>query len=366
MDRLSRQEIIKNYVSIKPFENPQQNDDTIREKVLLSPHGIGISTLAHALRSRGVHATSCSFYKDVYSYLSDVCLNLDQNPMDLRVKIRDAFFEEALETYDIFHFRFGLTFFDPDKSDLKIYSSKGKKVVAHLTGVEARLPSVARSFNNRYIQEGAWGWTEERIREHLNVLSAYIDHAIICDHELMPHVQPYFKKVHIVPYAINANPFTPKYPSPDIEPIVVHAPSNREVKGTEFILKAVERLQKEGHKFQFRLVEKIPREQAKQIYQKAAIVIDQLSIGTYANLSMEAMALGKPVICYIRDDLRSTFPPGLPIVSATPDTIYEVLKDLLNRPEDWPKLGLAGRSYVEQTHNYDKVAQKLIDVYNQL
>ncbi|MDQ6421276.1 glycosyltransferase family 4 protein [Paenibacillus sp. LHD-117] len=365
MDRLSRQEIIKNYVSIKPFENPQQKYDTIREKVHLSPHGIGIGTLAHALRSRGVHATSCSFYKDVYSYLSDVCLNLDQNPMDLRVKIRDAYFEEALETYDIFHFHFGSTFYAPDKRDLKILKSLGKKLVAHFNGDEARVPSIARTFNNPYVQVRE-PWTEERIRENLMLNSAYIDHAIINDHELLSQVEPYFKKVHIIPYAIDAREFTPEYPSPGAEPVVVHAPSDRRVKGTEFVLQAVERLKREGQKFQFRLVEKVPREQAKQIYQKSTIIIDQLTVGTYANLSMEAMAMGKPVICYIRDGLRSTFPPGFPIVSATPDTIYEVLKDLLNRPEDWPKLGMAGRSYVEQTHNYDKVAQKLIDVYNQL
>ncbi|CAG7649053.1 glycosyltransferase family 4 protein [Paenibacillus allorhizosphaerae] len=365
MNRLSRQEIISNYVSIKPFENPNQKYDTIKEKVHLSPHGIGTSTLARALRSRGVHATSCSFYKDVYAYLSDVCLNLDLYPMDLRVKIRDAYLEEALETYGIFHFHFGSTFFAPDKRDLKILKGLGKKLVAHFNGDEARMPSIARKYNNPYVQVRE-PWTEERIRENLELNSAYIDHAIINDHELLPQVEPYFKKVHIIPYAIDAREFTPEYPSPYAEPVVVHAPSHRRVKGTEFVLQAVERLKREGRKFQFRLVENVPREQAKQIFQKSTIIIDQLTVGTYANLSMEAMAMGKPVICYIRDDLHSTFPPGFPIVSANPDTVYEVLKDLLNRPEDWPKLGSAGRSYVEQTHNYDKVAQMLISVYKQL
>ncbi|GAK00997.1 hypothetical protein JCM19055_4134 [Geomicrobium sp. JCM 19055] len=43
-------------------------------------------------------------------------------------------------------------------------------------------------------------------------------------------------------------------------------------------------------------------------YQKATVVIDQLRIGSYANLTMESMALGKPVICYVREDLVSKFP----------------------------------------------------------
>ncbi|CAG7649056.1 glycosyltransferase family 4 protein [Paenibacillus allorhizosphaerae] len=365
MDKLSRQEMIRNYVSIIPFENPKQTYDTIKEKVLLSPHGIGASTLAHALRSSGVHATSCSFYKDVYSYLSDVCLNLDLYPMELRAKIRDAYFEEALEIYDIFHFHFGSTFFEPDKRDLKLLKNRGKKLIVHHNGSDARLLSVARSFNNPYVVVKET-WPEEKVHANMRLLSSSIDHAIINDYELMPYVKPYYKHVHVVPYAIDVQQMKPVYPAPDSQPLVVHAPSHREIKGTEFVVAAVERLRKEGHKLQFKLLENLPHTEVMQLYRQSAIVIDQLRIGTYANLSMEAMAMGKPVICYIRDDLRNTFPPGLPIVSANPDTIYEVLKDLLNRPEDWHRLGMAGRSYVEQHHSYGKVAQKLIDVYKQL
>ncbi|MDQ6421277.1 glycosyltransferase family 4 protein [Paenibacillus sp. LHD-117] len=365
MDRLSKQEMIKSYVSIKPFENPQQKYDTIREKVHLSPHGIGIGTLAPALRSRGVDATSCSFYKDVYSYLSDVCLNLDQNPMDLRAKIRDAYFEEALETYDIFHFHFGSTFYEPDKRDLQLLKTMGKKLIVHHNGSDVRLLSVARSFNNPYVFVKET-WPEEKVHANMRLLSSYIDHTIINDYELMPYVKPYYKHVHVVPYTIDVHQIKPFYPAPDSQPLIVHAPSHREVKGTEFVIAAVERLKKEGHEFQFKLLENLPHTEVMQLYRKSTIVIDQLRIGTYANLSIEAMAMGKPVICYIRDDLRSTFPPGLPIVSANPDTIYEVLKDLLYRPEDWRRLGMVGRSYVEQNHGYGNVAQKLINVYKQL
>jgi len=364
MNLITRQAILRNYVRVQPFEPQSRPLNAIPDKVLISPHGIGIGTLARALRTNGVHATACSLYKDVYSYLSDICLNLNQHPMVLRAKIRDAFLEEALETYDIFHFRFGATF-TGDKRDLKLLKSRGKKLVVHHCGDEARVLSVARSFNNPYVQ-GREAWPEARIRANIKLLTTYVDHVIINDHELLPHVQPYYKHVHIVPYAIDASQFKPEYPSPTATPLVVHAPSHRTVKGTDFVLAAVERLQKEGHQFQFQLIEKVPHEQAKQMYQKATIVIDQLTVGTYANLSMEAMAMGKPVICHIREDLRAAFPPGLPIVGANPDTIYEVLRDLLRRPNDWRNLGIAGRRYVEQNHNYDKVARMLIDVYKQL
>ncbi|MFC6231469.1 glycosyltransferase family 4 protein [Paenibacillus allorhizosphaerae] len=332
--------------------------------MLLSPHGIGIGTLAQALRAHGVDATACSYSRDVYSYLSDICLKLNEHPYKEREAIRKAFFHEAMNKYDIFHFHFGETFFT-DKSDLKLLKDRGKKLIVHHNGSDARLLSVARSFHNPYVLVKQ-NWPEERVHANMRLLSAYIGHAIINDNELMPYVKPYYQHIHVVPYAINVRPIVPHYPSPEAKPLIVHAPSHREIKGTEYVLAAIDRLKRKGYPFRFKLLENLPHHQVVHLYKQAAIVIDQLRIGTYANLSIEAMAMGKPVICYIRDDLRGTFPRGLPIVSANPDTIFEVLKDLLNRPSDWRKLGEEGRSYVEQTHSYEKVAQKLIPIYEQL
>ncbi|TLS50852.1 glycosyltransferase [Paenibacillus antri] len=333
-------------------------------KVLLSPHGIGIGTLAQALREQGMDATACSFSNDIYAYLSDICLKLNEHPYREREAIRRAFFDEAKRTYDIFHFHFGETLFQ-DKSDLKILKGLGKKMVVHHNGSDARLLSVARSFDNPHVVVKET-WPEERIHANLKLLSTYIDHAIVNDHELVPYVKPYYKHVHVVPYAIDARRISPVYPSPAAEPLVVHAPSHREIKGTEFVIAAVDRLKREGVRFRFKLLENIPHHEVMEWYRQCTIAIDQLRIGTYANLSMEVMAMGKPVICYIRDDLRPTFPPSLPIVSANPDTVYQVLKDLLQRPSDWRALGMQGRRYVEDAHNYRKVAEMLLRIYRQL
>lgn len=364
MEPNKREAVLAKYIDVKPIKYPAQPIGAITNKVLICPHGIGIASLAKSLREFGVYATSCSFYNDAYSYLSDVCLNMNMHPLKIRQAIRDAYFEEACDSYDTFHFRFGATF-TPDKRDLKVLGKLDKKLVAHHCGDEVRMLAVARSPHNPYVQRRE-AWPDERIQQNLKHLTACIDQVIINDHELLPHVEPHYKKIHIVPYAIDAKTFTPHYPPPSENPLVVHASSHRNVKGTEFVIKAVDRLKKNGVKLDFRLVENMPHTEAIQLYQQASVIIDQLTVGTYANLSMEAMAMGKPVICYVRDDLRRTFPPDLPIVSANPDTIYEVLKDLLNRPLDWAKLGIQGRKYVERHHDPHKVAQLLVDVYKGL
>ena len=76
------------------------------------------------------------------------------------------------------------------------------------------------------------------------------------------------------------------------------------------------------------------------------------------------MALGKPVICYLREGDLSFLPAGmraeLPLVAARPDTIYEVLRDCVRGPrERLREIGARSRGYVERWHDPLKVAAQL-------
>lgn len=334
-------------------------------KVLHLPYGIGMSTLSQALRNLGIDAASCSLKKNRYAYLADIQAHYANQPLYRAKQLRNAFFEEALEKYDIFHFHFGETFF-PDKRDLKILKEHGKKLIVNHRGSDVRMLSVARGFNNPYVTvKKAWR-DENKIRANLEQLSAYIDHAIVNDHELLSYVEPYYKKVHILPHAIEAGKFQPNYPSDNAKPFIVHAPTNREIKGSKFVVDAIERLRQEGFDLEFSLIENLAHQEAMELYQKATLVIDQLLIGAYGHLSVESMAMGKPVVCYIRDDVRVSYPSGLPIISANPDTVYSVVKSLLNKPEQLRNLGLQGRAYVQQHHDLDQVARRLVQIYAEL
>ena len=129
---------------------------------------------------------------------------------------------------------------------------------------------------------------------------------------------------------------------------VVHAPSVRGVKGTDYVLAAAERLHGEGHDFELILVEGTTHAEAKEAYESAHVVVDQLLLGWYGGLAVEAMSLGKPVICHIRDsDLRhvpEALAFQLPIIRATRETVCEVLREVLSMPrERLAAIGEAGR-----------------------
>lgn len=149
---------------------------------------------------------------------------------------------------------------------------------------------------------------------------------------------------------------------------LVHAPSHRGTKGTEYLLQAVEMLQSEGIPFRFTMVEGMSREEAAQVYEQADLVVDQLLAGWYGGLAVECMALGKPVIAYLRRSDFGALPDGmvedLPFIEANPDMIAEVLRDWLQRPaNELKEKGRKGRAFVEKWHDPIKIAERMRQVY---
>ena len=78
------------------------------------------------------------------------------------------------------------------------------------------------------------------------------------------------------------------------------------------------------------------------------IIIDQLIVGWYGVLSIEGMCMGKPVMCYIQQDLSEIY-PKLPILNTNPNSIRMDLIKLIENPEYRIKLGNQGRRMLKNT-----------------
>ena len=166
------------------------------------------------------------------------------------------------------------------------------------------------------------------------------------------------------PVAVSDIPHVGVEEKGDAESItIVHAPSVRQVKGTEFIEKAVEQLRKEGRKAELVLVENTPHEEAIQLFKKADIVVDQLKMGWYGMFAQECMALGKPVCCYVSPDVERFLPSPQPIVNASPETITDVLREMVDSYEKRAEIGRRGRAYMENVHDSPRIAKLSLDYY---
>lgn len=266
----------------------------------------------------------------------------------------------AIFKYDYFHFHFGYSVL-PFNLDLPLLSVLRKKYVMELHGSDIRwffYRKKPESWDSFVLPD-----ISENVRKRMKKIFRYTDQIILHDEELRKHLIGYEKCVTYVPLRVDISKFHPQYPEISCrKPVIVHAPTNIEVKGSQYIFDAIEELKK-NYEFEFILVQNKTQEEAFKIYQKADIVIDQLRAGTYGVFAIEAMALGKPVLCYISDDMKEHFPEEMPIVNTSIDTVKERVEELLSDSERRHQLGVAGRQYVENYHNYKHIAKLLQEIY---
>ena len=118
------------------------------------------------------------------------------------------------------------------------------------------------------------------------------------------------------------------------------------------------------------IVEGVNHEEARERYARADIVVDQLNAGWHGVFALEAMALGKPVLAKLDQQTVEESAQGygirVPIVPATKDDLADALRPLVESPALRRETGAASRSYVEQVHDIDRVADRLLAIYSGL
>jgi hypothetical protein len=159
--------------------------------------------------------------------------------------------------------------------------------------------------------------------------------------------------------------YQPAYTDAPIErPLrVVHVPNHPHFKGTRFLTDAVERLRTEGHPIELTMLTGVSHEQAVELMRASDIVADQFIGGSFGQTAVEAMALGKPVLCYVRDDRNVPERSQFPIINVDPDTLYATLADLCNSPEKLPAIGRRSREYVVKHYSLEAFALRLDQLY---
>lgn len=309
--------------------------------------GIGL-TLNKNFKKRGIKSVLLTYEKHAFNYLSDECLNLQDRPKIVQVFIVMTNFIKSLFLYDSFLFIFNSLL--PWNLDLPILKLFGKKIGVIFCGCDIRYPCHLNKECTLKINIIKKKWRAKIFQRYADFIFSQPEYS-----QLLSRKYEYFFS------PVDLDEWTANFISNKV-PVIVHAPSDREVKGTKYVLEVIEKLKKNGYKFKFILLEKIPYREMKNSLKNCDIVIDQLLLGWHGLLATEAMALGKPVLGYIREDLKK-YSPELPIVSVSKSSLYENLKSLILNPKLCLELGKKGRDYAEKYHNSSKIASKIINLY---
>lgn len=317
------------------------------------------SGLARAERELGLESHAVTLRPHPFGFESEEVLFSSGDNTFSRTLKRWALIWRAIRNFDVVHFNFGQSVFR-SRRDLPLFKAAGKVVVVTYQGSDARQADRSRELFDitPYRDEGLFARSHRRDSKKRKRIAAF-DRWADCIFSVNPdlcHVLP--ARTRFLPYSsVFPEEWTPPDPSPDREtPLVIHAPSNRELKGTAVVLDAVDRLRRDGARFEFRLVEGLPHSEARALYATADLLIDQVLLGWYGALSVELMAMAKPVICYLREEDMEYLPAEmrrmLPVINARPDTLYDVLKDTLGRGPGWLReRGRLSRQFVERWHD---------------
>jgi glycosyltransferase involved in cell wall biosynthesis len=322
-----------------------------------------MSTLSSILKIKGHYSRTLCYYPNYLNYDSDYKLDLtDSTNYDLNTLKSKKLSVELIPNFDLFHFHFG-TSLTLDRTDLTVLKQLKKKVLMQHWGSDVRMYSKAVKNNPFVVVKNL---NEDTLKRELNFLAKYIDHCVVGDFELCDTLSEHYNNVHVVPTMLDINKYPiNNFPIKNEKLLIVHAPTSPEVKGSKYIIKSIEELQLK-YDFDFKLVQGMPHEQAKLIYQKADLIIDQILVGSHGLFALESMAMGKTVICWISDFMKDKYPKDIPIISANPTDIKEKIEFVLNNKDMLDEIGRKGRTYVEKYHDMNKVSLQMIKLYQSI
>lgn len=337
--------------------------------ILITGNEIGgqMQLLAETFRKKGFKALAATLdYNDFREYYNDVRFQSTERRNRLS---RSLFFIWALTYFDVFHFIYGVSFWSFwrfRKIDLPILKLFKKKVVVHFRGSDI---IDKKTYYDYLIGIDSWEKIDtKRISRpdqivKIKTWSKYADVLLVSTPNLLDLVP----NAIISPQLIEIDYWkTNKKPLSQQDGIfrIAHAPTMPKVKGTEIIVNTIEKIKSKGYKLELVLIENCPHYKVKDLYELCDIGIDQLLIGWHGKVSVELMAMGKPVICNINPAYLK-YRPDLPIIQADKSNLENVILELINSPNKIEEIGQLSLQYVSKYHDVNKEVYRLLELYTQ-
>jgi glycosyltransferase involved in cell wall biosynthesis len=154
---------------------------------------------------------------------------------------------------------------------------------------------------------------------------------------------------------------------------ILHAPNHTTIKGTDALIDAIELLKREGLDIELILLRGVPNAEIRKTMENVDLVADQFVIGWYAMFALEAMAMEKPVLCYLRDDLLDLYVKAdlvtedeIPLINTGLLEIAAKIRWAYDNREELRAIGKKGREFVQKHHSTEHVGSVFAEILNKL
>lgn len=254
-----------------------------------------------------------------------------------------------------------------DCSDIMKFKDLGKTVLVIFMGSDIRWYHAMKQEFDMYGLPPAeynpnWYSSDQNLIKHLNYLrisEKYADYIISMPNQSQLSIRPYFSYRSI----LDLDLFQVSEKKQRKKPLIIHAPSSRDFKGTKYILSAVENL-KNQLDFDFELVENLSFEQAIEMYNNCDILISQVLCPSGGKLAYEGLALGKVVLSLMGRDLGydEKNPKSTPIVDINIFNLEKKLRQLIGNMKLRQRIASKGPAFVKKYNSSEYIANRILDI----
>lgn len=267
---------------------------------------------------------------------------------------------KAIKECDIFLFIWSS--FYVNHKDYAILKKLGKKIITIFVGNDIRWKHAADqefSMYNLHIPEYnnyfRAGNTLEKKISYLRTVEKYSDLIFSVPNQSQLALRPYY----LFNFPICLEDYTENAVQRKI-PHIIHAPTNRPVKGTKYIIDVFERLKNEGIEFEYTLLENLSHDQIKRKYFDSDILVGQLFYPRGGKQEIELMAMGKVVLSNISRHYPQLVPINCPVIDVNPDNLYVKLREIILNHEKRIKIARMGRPFVKENNDVNEIVKQFL------
>lgn len=379
----------------------RKNGHTLQLRVIHVPQNIGnnVYPLSLALRKKGVKSDCLVHAPHSFGYEYDFITHDPKKKNRVYGEFAKIYWILRISRqYNTVHFNFGTTLAGrvPPSSDMPLFNRLIRfpyrsylyvleafelrlfkvfkiKMFIHYQGDDARQGAPMRDLEISLLQGVSKNYYSDRSdrfkTSQIKRISSFVEKSFYVNPDLsvvlppeslfIPYSHIDYRNIGFIPRGTNGKKIK-----------IVHAPSNRAAKGTSHILETIEKIQSINPQVTLELIENLPHIEAMAKYREADLVIDQLFAGWYGGLAVEAMAIGVPVMCYLRkEDFRGLNPEmieDLPIINVNRNNLEQKILDFLKlTDEEILELRRDNRRFVEKWHDVEKIAEQVLKHYGE-
>ena len=182
-----------------------------------------------------------------------------------------------------------------------------------------------------------------------------------------PDLLKYAPNGEWLPIPIDLNEIEAVVQNSDIQdnktPIVAHYPFYKHYSGVDFYSYSLSILQRDKTCSTIEILN-LSHSDTLRILAKCDIVVGKIlpEIGWFGKFELEGMALGKPVIAYVSDELYQHYKP--PIYRTKKETFKKDLQTLIADTSARERLSSEGLKYVKINHDSQSIVQRVMNYYN--